>query len=87
MQAIQVKYLAATNTKGARVKAWSYSGKQVTIIWDNAIHDGRNFANAAMELLKTLNWQGAWIGGQLPDNNWAFVCYEWNTPLMVGVTE
>lgn len=87
MQAIQVKYLPATNTKCSRVKAWSYSGKQAIIPWDNAINDGKNFANAAMELLKKLDWQGAWIGGELPNNDWAFICVDWNTALVVGVPE
>lgn len=87
MQAIQVKFLSPTDKKGARIKAWSYSGKQVTLDWDYGIHDGKNYANAAMELLKKLNWDGIWFGGELPNNDWAFVCYESNAALVVGVTE
>lgn len=87
MQAIQVKYLSATNTKCSRIKAWSYSDKQAIITWDDEINDNSNFANAAMELLKKLNWKGRWVGGELPNNNFAFVCADWKAALTVEITQ
>lgn len=84
MQAIQVKYMPATNTRGTRYKAWSYSGQSVTVSMDYSKEDSQNAGRAAMELLKKLEWNGSWLGGTLPNGDYCFVCMDANTPLIVG---
>lgn len=85
MQAIQVKFLPATNTKSERIKAMC-SYEDVTINWDNNIEYGKNFANGAMALLKKIeHLKGAWLGAELPNNDYAFVCIERDCDLCVGV--
>ena len=80
MIAITVKYLPATNTKGARVKA-STGGKRgglrrsVTIGYHSEVDP---FQAAAIALIKKLDWQdkGDWFCGHLDCSNdvHVFVC-------------
>lgn len=84
MQAIQVKYLPATDTKPTRMKAWSYSGKSITVPV-NGEHDAVA-RTLVLALLKALDWHGAWIGGVLPNQDYAFICFEKNCPPMAAIS-
>lgn len=84
-QAIQVKYLGPTNSKGSRVKAWSFSKKSITIAIDHSKDLEENAREAAIQLLSKLEWQGSWVSGSLPNNDYCFVCIDLNTPLQVGI--
>ena len=76
MQAIQVKYLPSTNTKGSRIKAVCAAGS-ITISYPHEL-SGQAVYRAAAELLADkLNWNtgnyGAMLGGCLPDGSYCFV--------------
>lgn len=68
------KYLGATNSRGARIKATSGSGLTLTISWDYALDVERNHVAAALALAKKLNWHGTWVGGGMKEG-YAFVTY------------
>ena len=55
LQAITTKYLAPTNTRGARVKATAAAGS-VTIPWDYAYDGSTNHYAAA----RSLAWRCLW---------------------------
>ena len=55
MQAIQVKYLAPTNTKGSRWKAFCYSGS-ITVPYNHDLNDEGNAIEAGYALLAKLDW-------------------------------
>ena len=74
MKAIQVKFLPATNFKGARMKAWVSSANQVTVPFQYEISDDETRAqDVAQELIYRLNWVNVEISGigQLPNGNYA----------------
>ncbi len=74
-QAIRVKFLAPTDTKGGRLKATANAGS-VTVPWDYGLEHNENFAFAAESLLKKLEWDTynkILGGGSLPDGSYAFV--------------
>lgn len=85
MQAIQVKYLPATAHLPARLKAWSYSKKSYFLTCDDSKDIEENARYCALKLLLQLGWQGSWMGGTLPNQEYAFVCFDWTTPLYVGI--
>lgn len=62
MQSINTKYLAPTNTRGARIKAYASYAKElsVTIGYDYSLHTEAAHAKAAMELAQTLKWGSDW---------------------------
>lgn len=63
MEAITVKYLGATNHRGARVIAVAKDAKQrVEISWDYAANAAVNYRRAAILLASRLGWIGQWIG-------------------------
>jgi hypothetical protein len=71
MQAIITKYLGATNTKGARVRAtWErFDGPvSVTVGYDHAFSQRDNHAYAAMELVRRHMDDGGknWECGETP---------------------
>ena len=71
MQAIQVKYLGPTNTKGARLKAWAASGVSIIEDRDYAI-DASKQAQIMCELYaKKMNWHYSTMHfGTLPNQDW-----------------
>mgnify|MGYP007005619350 CR=1 FL=1 len=79
-QAIQTKYLPATNTRGSRVKASCEAGS-VTVPWDYSGGNQSNHTRAAQALVEKLGWvpaQGAnyagdWVGGGLGNRGCVFV--------------
>ena len=63
MLAIVCKYIPATNTKGARIKA-STDGHSVTIAYPHERSDGDDKYRAAAEALcKKLGWTHRMVGG------------------------
>ena len=71
-QAIQTKFIAPTNHRGSRVKAWADAG-QLTVDWDHRLGIDGNHCAAARALAQKLKWIGVWSGGGLPDSGYAFV--------------
>jgi hypothetical protein len=51
---IESKFLAFTNHRGARVKAWSPSGMSLIFPWDHAQDPESNFRLTSVELVKRL---------------------------------
>ena len=68
MQTITTKYLGATNTQGARIKA-DHTGKEKSIIvpYNYALSNEGNHKEAAATLAKKLKWNGEYIGGHTKD--------------------
>jgi hypothetical protein len=55
LQAITTKYLAPTNTRGARIKATAAAGS-ITIPWDYALNACENHHAAACALARKYDW-------------------------------
>ena len=80
MQAITVKMLSPTDTKGSRVKATAAAGS-VTLPRDYALTDSRNAYRAAIALADKYEWLPAtnpntpWSldGGQMANGDYVFV--------------
>ena len=73
MQAIMVKFLSPTNTKGSRIKAICQGGS-VTLSRNNDIdNDGDQAMRAAYALCDKLGWGGELAGGCVKGGEWAFV--------------
>ncbi len=63
MQTITTKYLGPTNYRGSRIKASTTTGVCITRPF-NHVHSGvKVHAVVAMELAKSLGWQGQMIAG------------------------
>lgn len=76
MQAILTKYLAQTDSRGARIKATAAAGS-ITIDYPHEL-SGEDVHRAAAEaLVGKLGWTGPHYGvlhgGQLPSGDWCFV--------------
>ena len=56
MQAIQVKYISATNTKGARTKAFCYSG-YITVPYNYDLDEEGRAMEAGQALIEKLGWK------------------------------
>ena len=64
MQAIETKYLPATNTRGSRIKATSASGISVTVPYPHELSGMACHWEAARALVAKLGWTGAaYVGG------------------------
>ena len=65
MQTISTKYLSATNTQGARIKA-THTGNftSVTAGYDYSLNSDENHLSIALLLAQKLKWHGSsFIGG------------------------
>jgi len=58
MQTITTKYLAPTNTLGARIKATTSSGSSKTISYPYELSGSECHIKALRELNKQLDWSG-----------------------------
>jgi hypothetical protein len=75
-QAIETKYLGATNAKGGRIKATAWAGS-VTIGYDYALDAQGNHKAAADALIAKLGWTGTFAqGGNVKGNGYYFVNVE-----------
>ena len=64
MQTITTKYLSATNTKGARMKATHTGGyTSVTEGYDWALNNEDNHMVVAHMLAQKLKWDATYVGG------------------------
>ena len=76
MQAINTKYLSATNTRGSRIKATCQAGS-VTIGYPHELSGMACHAAAAKALVEKLGWghahYGDLMGGGLPSGDYVFV--------------
>jgi hypothetical protein len=73
MKAIQVKYLAPTNTKPSRWKAFVYGGANVTLSYDYSLGSEENARSAAIALMVQLGWPHKITGsGGLPNGDYVY---------------
>ncbi len=72
MQAIEVKFLGATNFQGSRLKAICQAGT-ITSGWRYELEDNENYEHVAKLLIKKLGWEFEPVGGVLPNGNHVFV--------------
>lgn len=76
MQAIQSKYLGATNYKPSRIKAWCQAGS-ITMSYDHGLNIDENHLAVATALVNKLGWNdacyGGLAGGTLPSGDYCFV--------------
>ena len=64
MQTITTKYLSATNTQGARIKATHTGGyTSVTEGYDYALNSEDNHMVVAHMLAQKLGWDATYVGG------------------------
>ena len=81
MQAITIKYLPATNTKGSRFKATAAAGS-ITVGYDYDLNTEGNVKAAVSALLAKLGWTApngytvGWAVGQMPSGAWAAVALD-----------
>lgn len=77
MRTIQVKYIPPTDTKGSRVKAWSYGGLSLTKPYDHAFNSDRNAKDAAIELAIKFKFPSEVKAyGMLPCGDYVFIMEE-----------
>jgi hypothetical protein len=63
MQAIQTKYISATNSRGSRIKAISASGVSATVSYNYELSGEAVHFEAVKALCKKLGWSGEFISG------------------------
>ena len=71
-QAITVKFLGPTDTRGARLKASAQAGS-ITIPFEYGMPRELRNSDAAMRLCAKLGWSGELVEGGLPDGDSVFV--------------
>lgn len=76
MQAIQTRFFGPTNTRGARIKAFSEAfPRGVTVSWDHALNSEDNHNAAARAFIVAHEWYGTWLRGGSPDSKGnVYVC-------------
>lgn len=73
MQAIQTRCFCPTNTRPFRYKAWSFSGKSITLNQSSELEHEDNHKRAALALMKMLKWDFEIVGGVLPNQDMCWV--------------
>lgn len=74
MKAIQIRFLPATDFKGARMKAWAEGGNSIIVPFQYEISSNEYRAHlTATELLIKLKWDNVEISGigMLPNGDYA----------------
>jgi hypothetical protein len=75
-QAIETKYLRATNARGSRIKATAWGGS-VTIGYDHALDHQDAHRAAADALITKMGWRGTFAqGGNAKGDGYVFVNVE-----------
>ena len=75
-QAIETKYLRATNYRGSRIKATAWGGS-VTVGYDHALDHQDAHRAAADALIAKMGWQGTFAqGGNAKGDGYVFVNVE-----------
>jgi hypothetical protein len=73
MKAIQVKYIAPTNTLGSRYKASAYGVKSLTVPYQyNDTDGGAKYAAIMLCEKYGWNWEGQLVDGCLPNGDQVF---------------
>ena len=72
MQAIQTRYLPATDTRGSRIKAWAEAGS-ITIPYPHELSGQAVYRKAAQALADKFGWNYKYLGAQLTNNDYVFV--------------
>lgn len=72
MQAITTKYLAPTESKGARIKA-ECEAKSITVPYDHSLNTEGNHASAARSLSDSLGWSDTLASGMMKSGQYAHV--------------
>jgi hypothetical protein len=75
MQAIQTRFVPASNRNGSRVSARADAGR-IIVEWDHALNPEGNHRAAAEALAARFGWKGRLIGGGLHDGSFAWVFEE-----------
>lgn len=70
MKAIQIKYLSATDTKGARLKAWTEAGA-LTVSREYSLNADEQALQLAEQYIQVQDW-GCSVGGfgSLPNGDY-----------------
>ncbi len=73
LQAIQTKYLPATNNLGSRIKASAEAGS-IIVPWDHSLGIAENHLHAAAAFAVKLGWKGDLHGGVMKggEHVWVF---------------
>lgn len=75
-QAIETKYLRATNVRGSSIKATEYGGS-ITIGYDHALNTDGAHKAAADALIAKMGWTGTFAqGGNAKGDGYVFVNVE-----------
>jgi hypothetical protein len=75
-QAIETKYIKATNVTGGRIKATAWAGS-VTLPYDHELSVEKNHKKAVFALLLKLRWNGKYAqGGNAKGDGYYFVNVE-----------
>lgn len=75
-QAIETKYLKATDRRNSRIKATAWCGT-VTVNYDYELNADENHAVAALTLRRKFGWQGKFAqGGNVKGDGYYFVNIE-----------
>jgi hypothetical protein len=78
MQAIETRYLGATDLKGSRIVARCEASRIVSSKHQmRATSVEEDHRLVAIELIQKLGWHGHWVQGAVPSNRkgYVFVCY------------
>ena len=74
VQAIQTRFMGATNRLGSRIKATAASGcASISVKPDHSRSIELDHAEAAMKLAAQLGWAGNWIMGGMWNDGYIFV--------------
>lgn len=69
MKAIQIRYLGATNTRGARLKAWTEAGS-LTVARDYALDSYKQARELAKQYVTERGWGDVSGFGTLPNGDY-----------------
>lgn len=72
MKAIETKYIPASNTRPARIKAYAEGVKPLTMSYDG---DGNGHAKAAVALARRMGWTGTLVSGGKADQTGEVFCF------------
>jgi hypothetical protein len=79
MNAIYTKWIAPTQARGLRIKAYTDPKLRHTAQWNHDLTAEGNHIAAATALAKKLRWYGQWVGGPT-DHGFVFIVEEVKSP-------
>lgn len=77
MQAIETKFIGASNTKPARINV-SCQALRIMVNWEDDLTQELNHRLAAQKMILLLGWTGLWCSGHLRSlpNSEVHVCFQ-----------